>query len=588
MSFPTGQRKRLLSELRALRARFPTILLCEDHPEPLVEGLVETATGPKRYRLKWPPEFPFRPPLTWELSLDGAEIIDHGAHGFVFEDRSLCLFAHDPRTGWRPEYTAGDALERLVTYLEQEGRGVFPRVEHATLTVRILRLSIPPVLATELQSGGGWGMWSGRGREDLRLLRVESVDGTSPSPVISGAVRAELNSPWMAALGLSRSVQGLWCRLDKTVAQLPVLRHDLEAWVQHQLPNEHARRLHGLHSSLLLVLKDGLRFLGKRMESSSAARPSIGMVFIEPDVEDIEECVFKRVDAHLERAAIQGAQAALVGLGSLGGSIAVALAKAGVARFVLIDPDSLAPENVARHVGGLGEIGVPKVEVVGRAIHRVNPSAEVVQVPAALALDPAGWGLDSTRHLLDVIQNPRGVVVCTTAAEHSERVVNHLCVAHGAAGVFASVLGRAQHGRVFRVLPGATACYQCVLSAQHSHPGRFPRFDQVDVGVPAYLQPGIPGLGLDVEQVALIAARMTLQTLGERSGSNWSYPQAHGDHLLWSNHGGWAVDGPLQARVEHIPRDSSCPVCGSEVERHLTPEEEQELAALQRHAPQRS
>ncbi|RYZ12421.1 MAG: hypothetical protein EOO70_09125, partial [Myxococcaceae bacterium] len=171
-------------------------------------------------------------------------------------------------------------------------------------------------------------------------------------------------------------------------------------------------------------------------------------------------------------------------------------------------------------------------------------------------------------------------VVCATATTEAESVVNHLCVTSTCPGVFAAVLGRAEHGRVFRVLPGVTPCYQCVLNAQHAEPGRFPRFDRAEMGVPAYQQPGLPGLGMDVEQVALLAARMTLQTLGERLEGGLDYPKAHGDHLIWSNHGGWAVDGPLQARVEPIPRDRDCPVCGVGAELPLALEEEKELASL--------
>ncbi|RKH97663.1 hypothetical protein D7Y27_35520 [Corallococcus sp. AB004] len=101
------------------------------------------------------------------------------------------------------------------------------------------------------------------------------------------------------------------------------------------------------------------------------------------------------------------------------------------------------------------------------------------------------------------------------------------------------------------------------------------------MGVPAYQQPGLPGLGMDIEQVALLTARMTLQTLGDRIDGGLDYPKAHGDHLIWSNHGGWAVDGPLQARVERIPRNRECLVCGVGGELPLALEEEQELAALQ-------
>lgn len=546
------------------------------------EGTVDTAVGPRRYRLVWPPEFPFRPPVTWELSADGADVIDHRAHGYTFRDLSLCLFAHDPQRGWRPEYTAGEALDRLVTYLEQEARGEFPRVEDIPLTTHSIRISVPLSIAAALRQGGRWGMLSALCRKDGRLLRVMSVDGISPSPIITRPLEADLGEPWVAALGLSHFRQGLWCRINKTVDQVPSSRQGLEGWIRQQLPNERARQLFMEQPLLLLVLNDGLRFVLMRTGASPDTNPEERVIYVKPVEENIEERIFRRVEDRLgSGTGLRRAQVALVGVGSLGSSVAVALAKAGVGRFVLLDPEFLDPENVARHVGGVDEICLPKVEVVSRAIRRVNPAADVVQVQAALSLDPVGWGEDPTQRLIEVTHNPLGIVVCATATTEAESVVNHLCVTGGCPAVFAAILGRAEHGRVFRVLPRVTPCYQCVLIAQHAEPGRFPRFDRIDIGVPAYQQPGLPGLGMDVEQIALLTARMTLQTLGERIEGGLDYPKAHGDHLLWSNHGGWAVDGPLQARVECIPRDRACPVCGIGDELSLVSEEETELAALQ-------
>ena len=546
------------------------------------EGTVDTAVGPRRYRLVWPPEFPLRPPVTWELSADGADVIDHRTHGYTFPDLSLCLFAHDPQRGWRPEYTAGEALDRLVTYLGQETRGEFPRIEDIPLTMHSIRVSVPPSIAAALRQGVEWGMLMALGRKDGRLLRVMRVDGTSPSPIITRPLEAELGAPWAAALGLNHPQQGLWCRINKTVEQVPSARPGLEGWIRQQLPNEQARQLFMEQALILLVLNDGLRFVLMRTGTSPDTNTEERLIYVKPFEENIEERIFWRVDDRLGGGrALQHAQVAIVGVGSLGSSVAVALAKAGVGRFVLLDPEFLDPENVARHVGGVDEICLPKVEVVSRAIRRINPAAEVVQVQATLSLDPVGWRKDPTQHLIDVTHNPLGIVVCATATTEAESVVNHLCVTRACPGIFAAVLGRAEHGRVFRVLPGKTPCYQCVLNAQHAEPGRFPRFDRVDMGVPAYQQPGLPGLGMDVEQVALLTARMTLQTLGERIEGGLDYPKAHGDHLIWSNHGGWAVDGPLQARVERIPRDRACSVCGIGDELPLASEEEKELAALQ-------
>jgi molybdopterin/thiamine biosynthesis adenylyltransferase len=135
--------------------------------------------------------------------------------------------------------------------------------------------------------------------------------------------------------------------------------------------------------------------------------------------------------------------------------------------------------------------------------------------------------------------------------------------------------------RIFRVLPGKTPCFQCILQAQADDFQRHPSFKGQEIGVPAYRQPGIPGLGMDIDQVALIAARLALQTLAEHFVEGIEYPAVHADHFIWSNHGDWdAVDGPLQTRVERIARNPDCPVCGTRADEPLTEEEEADLQRL--------
>jgi hypothetical protein len=266
--FPDSDRRRWLEELRVLHQRHPNILRIEERPVTFAEGTVDTAAGSRRYRLVWPPEFPLRPPVTWEVSADGADVIDHRAHGYTFRDLSLCLFAHDPRWGWRPEYTAGDSLDRLVTYLEQEARGEFPRIDDIALTTHSIRVSVPPSIVAALRQGGEWGMLMSLGRKDGRLLRVMSVDGTSPSLIITRPLMADLGAPWITALGLDQPQQGLWCRINKTVEQIPSSRHRLERWIREQLPNEQARQLFMEQALVLLVLNDGLRFVLMRTGTS--------------------------------------------------------------------------------------------------------------------------------------------------------------------------------------------------------------------------------------------------------------------------------------------------------------------------------
>lgn len=71
------------------------------------------------------------------------------------------------------------------------------------------------------------------------------------------------------------------------------------------------------------------------------------------------------------------AKVAIVGVGSLGGKIAVSLARAGVKNFLLIDEDVLNPGNLVRNELDWRSVGFNKVDAVARSIKLVAPEAKV-------------------------------------------------------------------------------------------------------------------------------------------------------------------------------------------------------------------
>ena len=81
----------------------------------------------------------------------------------------------------------------------------------------------------------------------------------------------------------------------------------------------------------------------------------------------------------MESAYLADCCAVFAGVGSVGSTVALMLARAGVGRFVLIDPDLLEIHNISRHMGDLSEVGRYKVDIVEERIHRINPTAEVIK-----------------------------------------------------------------------------------------------------------------------------------------------------------------------------------------------------------------
>jgi molybdopterin/thiamine biosynthesis adenylyltransferase len=582
MSFPNNNPRRWLEELRCLKddSSFGQFRFVVNLP-PTIEGSF-TANNQKYYfRLMWPPDYPYRPPTIWQLAEDGS-IIAHHATGHAFVDQSICLYGHRPEDGWQPHFKVTHALERLRLFLISSDN--FARIEKHPLKSSCVRVSIHPNVMNALRANAGWGLCSGFLRNDKRLIVITNTESTLPSGLIRSEISEAPSSSWHNALGLKEPWQGLWCRLDAGINEIPSTRTELIQRLHEKLKNEQAQKLFSEQSSILLIGDQVSWFIWLRLNpilGAMLASYGTDIVYTIPVEEDIRAKLFTRIDSRLKNAdSLRAANVAMVGVGSLGSAIAVALAKAGITRFSLFDPDLFEPENVVRHVGCVSDIGLPKVQVVEQAIKKINPDAEVTCIQSAFSLDPVGWGIDSVQTLRDAISASCSIVVCATAISDSERSINALCVGEGKPVIFSSVLGNAEHGRIFRVIPQKTSCYQCVLIAQAADPGRYPRFETKDLGAPAYPQPGIPGLGLDIDEIAILTARLAIQTIAMQIPDGIGYPAAHADHIIWSARGDWAVDGPLQTRFERIPRQDNCPICGTGVGTPLNTDEKGELTRL--------
>ena len=82
----------------------------------------------------------------------------------------------------------------------------------------------------------------------------------------------------------------------------------------------------------------------------------------------------------------------IVGLGSVGAIVAESLARIGVSRFTLIDPDSVEEHNLDRLLHGTtDDVGVPKVRLAERAIERfaTSDAVNVLALPMSVHQDAA-------------------------------------------------------------------------------------------------------------------------------------------------------------------------------------------------------
>jgi|GEM_PF-613316 len=556
------QPQRLAGELRAahdagLRLRF------ERHAAGVVgwRGTVEVDGKAHFLQVLYPPDFPVRPPWVRETERLTDEVVDDKATYHQMLDGSLCLFALG--TGpdsWSTQLTIVDVIARYVEFRQvADARGHVD--EHGLPlpnapglpTSRVLQLT--PGQREVLRLPGAWGWVKakalGHGQAFV-AVRVEEADGTvaveqDQATWASAALQTDLAVPWLAV------------ECDRWSDLVPDLAA-VDALVAARLPKEHGEQPAGC-----VLFVEASREPARLLLLERRVLPNGRRVLLRHEVAVVEvlEQLFARVDGAMPgRDALAKWRVVLVGLGSLGGSVALQLVKAGVSRFTLFDPDRLQPENVARHVAGIGGMYLPKVFALAGHLRDRNPGAEVQAHASSPLWDGAPLASRAFEELLDA---PDTLFVVTAADEDVERAMNELAHMYGRPVIFGSVVGHAEQGRVQRVLPGETPCYECVPLQQRRHPGRFFRAkDAQPGGQPAlagYRQPGIPGVGLDVDAVAIMAARLVLQTLARLGNGSPDYPDTEHHHMVWTSRSDDAFDHPLQVRWERYEQDPACRLC---------------------------
>jgi sulfur carrier protein ThiS adenylyltransferase len=74
---------------------------------------------------------------------------------------------------------------------------------------------------------------------------------------------------------------------------------------------------------------------------------------------------------------IDGLQVSVVGVGAIGRQVALQLAAMGIKKLQFIDPDVVAPENLAAQGFLEADLDAPKVEAVREACRRINSEIDI-------------------------------------------------------------------------------------------------------------------------------------------------------------------------------------------------------------------
>lgn len=277
-------------------------------------------------------------------------------------------------------------------------------------------------------------------------------------------------------------------------------------------------------------------------------------VAVEPELTGIVQ-----LHPHWPVADLPKVTAMIVGVGSIGGAAASALAGYGVGRLRLLDPDRLLWHNLVRHVLPDRYVGQYKVDGLREHLMQKHPE---------IAVEP--FRLDVVDHA-DLVRGLLGdtdIVLCAADGVAARRAASHLARRAGRPSILASILADGGIGEIIRLRPWPD--HGCLLCRRQA------LVDAVNIDPEPTLEAGygtgtahrpMTAVGSDLFLVGDLAAKLTVASALEAAG--------HFEHRLPGEHltiglqarRGWTgpFDLGFTGQVRWAPADPprpGCPTCG--------------------------
>lgn len=150
-------------------------------------------------------------------------------------------------------------------------------------------------------------------------------------------------------------------------------------WIALELPGDVSAPIYCLNVRAYGPQLDrGSRFYlrsARRRPAVAVNHPPVLIRATTLDVLDRTEILSRDLSGVAQK--LEGARVVCVGVGSLGSTVALQLARSGVGHLTLIDPDHLVSANLGRHVLGADDLGLPKAEALQEKIRKDLPTTEV-------------------------------------------------------------------------------------------------------------------------------------------------------------------------------------------------------------------
>jgi molybdopterin-synthase adenylyltransferase len=220
------------------------------------------------------------------------------------------------------------------------------------------------------------------------------------------------------------------------------------------------------------------------------------------------------------------AHALIIGAGGLGSPVALYLGSAGVGYIAVVDHDTVDTTNLQRQIAHqLSSVGQPKAVSIKRAIAAINPDVAVSPI-----VEQVG---DAE---LDVLVQQADVVLDCTDNFATRHAINRACVKHRKPLVSGAAIGFDGQVTVFDTRSENSPCYACM----------FPESSQPVEAQCATMGVFAPMVGI-IGSVQAAEALKLLIGVGQSLAARLL--MLDGRHMQWTQ--------------LSVPRDSSCPVCGT-------------------------
>lgn len=428
----------------------------------------------------------------------------------------LCL-VDDDESWWRPWFRAFELVERLDVLLEAAQRGTnevrdleapIPEPVTGYLSFRSDRTILVPsaMLADDLGATAGL----------FTLRRVNAR--VSVLSTLSDGAGTDLAAAESEVLALARDKGGVggWVSLDTA----PPVKHLVpaliegsgRAFAQRRPTSRRARRRQKSEKACVTgvtFFEEGPRQGERRRtwvfaETRAGAGAEAEFEWLEGrPIRGLAVSAAQRQDRIPELEGLQHGTALVIGAGSVGSAVAIELAKAGIGRLLIYDPDIYEPGNSVRHVLGVSHAGEPKASAVAAVARKMNPFCVAEGHKA-----PFGTGENED---LDVILVGCDVVIDSTGSHSVTRMLTTQARPHGVPVVSAALTAGGFGGRVVVFRPDGP-CWDCFSIARDAELVPMPDEGPKDAATPfGCSHPAASCAGFDVSHLASVAARIAVQ-----------------------------------------------------------------------------